>query len=183
MGENGTDGRSRIPHGEVLRVEELVCAYSDQLVRFAYGYVKDSSAAEDAVEDAIATLIFKKKKFNDPEHQRAWLYRTTRSRCVDHLRAHRRETPVADVENVLTTGSLWDDTQRKLRDNALYMCLQSLPGQYREVLQLIYFDGFSMAQVGSILNKSAKQVYNLHTRAKSALKALLEKEGITHEDI
>ena len=34
-----------------------------------------------------------------------------------------------------------------------------------------------------ILKKSGKQVYNLLARAKTSLKALLEKEGLDHEDV
>ena len=71
----------------------------------------------------------------------------------------------------------------KERDEILYRSLSRLPLQYREVLELMWFDGFSHAQTASILNKSAKQLYNLHARAKLALKELLEKEGITREDL
>ena len=33
------------------------------------------------------------------------------------------------------------------------------------------------------MGKTMKQIYNLHARAKDALRVLLEKEGITDEDI
>ena len=66
---------------------------------------------------------------------------------------------------------------------ALYRCMQALPENYRQVLQLSFFDGFAIGDICGIMKKSAKQVYNLLARAKVALKELLEKEGITHEDI
>jgi len=84
---------------------------------------------------------------------------------------------------VLQCGDVGVDAQRKMRDDAIYVCMQSLPEQYREVLHLIYFEGFSPEQTGKILKKSAKQVYNLHARAKLALKELLEKEGISREEL
>ena len=60
---------------------------------------------------------------------------------------------------------------------------KALPEQYREVLQLAYFDGFSPSEISGVMRKTSKQVYNLLARAKTALKELLEKEGITHEDL
>ena len=42
---------------------------------------------------------------------------------------------------------------------------------------------FNLNLQGILKGKSAKQIYNLHARAKIALKILLEKEGITHENI
>ena len=48
---------------------------------------------------------------------------------------------------------------------------------------LTYFDGLTTEQLCQVLSKKPKQIYNLSARAKVALKALLEKEGITHEDI
>ena len=58
-----------------------------------------------------------------------------------------------------------------------------LAPQYREVLELTYFEGFTPAECAVILKKSGKQVYNLLARAKTSLKALLEKEGLDHEDV
>lgn len=58
-----------------------------------------------------------------------------------------------------------------------------LAPQYREVLELTYFEGFTPAECAVILKKSGKQVYNLLARAKTSLKTLLEKEGLDHEDV
>jgi RNA polymerase sigma-70 factor (ECF subfamily) len=61
--------------------------------------------------------------------------------------------------------------------------MQKLPEQYRQVLQLIYLEDFSVPEVCTILGKDPKQIYNLLTRARSSLRTELEKEGITHEDL
>ena len=43
--------------------------------------------------------------------------------------------------------------------------------------------GFSVEEICAIMSRSKKQVYNLLSRAKASLKTLLEKVGITYEDI
>ena len=183
MSDFGASSYRRYQQADPTTLEELVRTYSDPLVRFAYCYVKDSAAAEDIMEDTFAALVMKHGHFPTEGHLRAWLYRVARSRAIDHLRRHRHEVPLEDVENVLYSGDLETDLIRRQCRQTVYVCMQALPSQYREVLQLTYFDGFSTEQVCGIMRKSSKQVYNLLARAKVALRELLEKEGISHEDL
>lgn len=183
MFENGESSYHRFLQGDARALEEMVHTYSDALVRFAYGYVKNSAAAEDLASDTIALLFIKSKRFDSENQLRAYLYKVARSLCVDYLRKHKKEVPLEDVENVLISESAQDNYLRRHRDAVLYSCVQRLPLQYREILQLTYFSGFSLQECGRILGKTVKQIYNLHTRAKIALRSLLEKEGITHEDL
>lgn len=183
MNEFGESSYRRFLRGDENALVDLIRTYSDALVRFAYSYVKDSAAAEDVAGECFALLMVKKKHFSSEEAMRSYLYKTARSRCVDYLRRHKNEVPLEDVENVLSFGSTEESYLRQYRDEKLYLCMQALPVQYREVLQLIHLSGFSMEETCKIMGKNRKQVYNLHNRAKIALKNLLEQEGITHEDI
>lgn len=183
MREFGESSYHRFLQGDSQGLEALIYTYSDALVRFAYSYVKNSAAAEDLVGDTFAWLYMKSKHFTSENQLKSCLYKVTRSRCVDYLRKHKREVPLEDVENVLVSASAEADYLRRDRDQRLYLCIQKLPDQYREILQLSYFSDFSFEECAEILGKNMKQIYNLHTRAKNALKLLLEKEGITNEDL
>jgi len=61
--------------------------------------------------------------------------------------------------------------------------LKHLPSDYRQVLWLLYFEGFTHKETAVIMKKTSKQMKNLVYRAKTALKQALEKEGFTYEDI
>ena len=65
---NGESSYRRFLDGEERAIEELVLAYGDSLVRFAYCYVKDSAAAEDIMEDAFASFLAKRKRFKNSEN-------------------------------------------------------------------------------------------------------------------
>ena len=183
MSEFGESSYRRFLQGDRQALEEMIRTYSDALVRFAYSYVRNSSAAEDVAEECFAVLFMRRKHFDQESQLRSYLYKVARSKCIDYLRRHKREVPLEDVENVLSFGSTEEGYLRKYRDERLYVCMQALPEQYREVLQLTYLSGFSLEQTCRIMGKSRKQIYNLHARAKIALRTLLEQEGITHEDI
>ncbi len=164
-------------------LEELIYHYSDALVRYAFCYVRSSAVAEDIMEDAFAALIAKKLTFHTVEQARRWLYKCVHGKAVDHLRKRRREVPLCDVENVLVFTDMEHTFLRRERSATIYRCMQRLPRQYRQVLSLCYFDGFSVPEICQILGKNAKQVYNLQSRAKEALKTILIKEGINDEKL
>ncbi len=168
---------------EAETLERLLHAYAQPLIRYAYALVGSVAIAEDAMEDAFAALLLKGGGFHTPEQLRCWLYRTTRNKAIDYLRRHKREVPLEDMQEVLQTWDTEQDVLLRQRNQRLYGCMQKLPQQYRDVLQLSYFEGFSVEQICTIQRKSAKQVYNLLARAKTSLKQLLMEEGITHEDL
>ena len=183
MADFGESSYRRFLQGEKDALEELIRTYSDPLIRYAFSYVKNADAAEDIVSDSFAALFTKLRPVRDEEHLRAYLYRTVRNKCIDYFRIANWRISYNELENVIGSCQLEQDQQRKERDRILYLAIASLPFDYRDVLVLTYFDGFSTEQICRVMKKSPKQVYNLHARAKTALRTLLEKEGITHEDL
>lgn len=164
-------------------LELLIELYSDALVRYAYSYVRDLDAAEDIMEDAFAAYFTAKASFSNKEQIRCWLYKVVRSRSIDYLRFHHRHVSLEELEAVVHISGPEEDAITRQRNATLYKSLQSLKWQYRAVLQLHYIDQFSIEQICTILGKNNKQVYNLLARAKTAMKGLLEKEGICDEDL
>ena len=50
----------------------------------------------------------------------------------------------------------------------------ALPEKYKDVIYLYYYEGYSAAEIGSILKKNVNTVYALLTRARQILKTKLE---------
>ena len=169
--------------GDVAALEELIRRYSDGLIRFSYLYVKDSFVAEDVAEDTFATLFIKRKKFTKQAKFKTYLYRIARNKCIDYLRSKKRSVPLSDVENLLTSANVEEFLPNRELHATVYRCLGELPKQYQDVLHLAYLEGFSVSEICKITSKTAKQVYNLLSRAKISLKQLLIKEGVSYEDL
>ncbi len=180
MTENGSYRSILANDPEVL--EQLIKTYADPLIRYAYCIVQNADLAEEIMEDAFASLIYRRRHFTSLEQIRAWLYKAVRSKAIDQLRKPRC-VPLEDLEEVLSSGDLESDILKKERNRTVYTCIQGLPAQYRDVLVLSFFEGFSVMQICKILGKNTKQVYNLQTRAKASLKESLIKEGYTHEEL
>lgn len=183
MAEIGASSYRRFGQEQGFSLDHILIAYADSLVRYAYSLVHDAQAAEDIAAESIAVLLTKRKSFHDEGHLRAYLYKIVNFKSMDYLRQNRHTVPLEDVENVLGGGDPAVDLLKKERDMQLYRCMQQLPQQYRQVLQLAYFEAFDVKTICLVLRKREKQVYNLLSRARASLKQLLEKEGITYEDI
>ena len=195
MTKTGLQAYSQYLKGNKSALNELVRIYSDALTRYAYCYLNDSSAAEDIMEETFATLIVKRKLFQSEEHFHAYLYKVARNKSIDYLRRRRRETPLSLFEEEPDFGNISgmadlvakDNTEEFIleqeRSRTIALCMKQLPPHYREVLYLNYFEGFRIEEVCRIMKKNKKQVYNLLSRAKNALRDIFLKEGITHEDL
>ncbi len=181
MAEHGSCQKIYPNDPEVL--EKLIHTYSDALVRYAYCQMGNAAAAEDIMEDAFAALLFQKLSFHSMEQVRSWLYKCVHGKAVDYRRKHWREVPLCDVENVLSISSMEENYEQRERSTLVYRCMQYLPTQYRQVLALNYFDGFSVPEICQILDRNPKQIYNLLSRAKSTLKEILLKEGFCYEEL
>lgn len=169
--------------GDKSALDELVRTLSDSITRYAYCYLNDAATAEDVMEETFATLIVKRRHFKDDQHLCAYLYRVARNKSIDYLRWRGKQIPLEDVEEILSHNELEASVMAQERNRLIYTCMQQLPRQYREILYLNYFDGFTIVEICHILNKNTKQVYNLLSRAKAALKEIFLKEGITYEDL
>ena len=178
--DNGASSYNRFLNGDNTALDELVALYSDALVGFALCIVGDADVAEDIAADTFARLVVKRKKFVEEAPFKAYLFKIARNKCIDYLRTSSHTCGDFDFEQ-LVGGNVEADVLKRERDRLLYSALAKLPAQYRDVLHLTYFEGFSVEEIRRIMKKSAKQVYNLLSRAKFSLKALLIKEGIGNE--
>lgn len=156
-------------------IERAVRKYSDKLVLFTYCITGDYPSAEDAAADAFAMLIIKPKEFDSEKKFVSYLYKTARSRAIDAVRKRKKLTALDDVDFLLSV----DDERTifaKEEEREIYLALQKLPEQYKDVLCLKYFDGLDVVEIAEILKKSFKQVYNLLARAKIELRKYVEEE-------
>ena len=181
--KQGLIGYRRFLQGDNAALEETVRIYSDALVRFACCYVKNSATAEDIMEDAFVTLLLKRKIFHEEEQLRAYLYKTVRTKSIDYLRRQKRLASLSDYTDALIGERTEYNVLQREQSLAVRQAMKKLPAQYKETLLLSYFNGLDIQELCDALGKTQKQVYNLLSRAKSSLKKILQKEGISYEDL
>ncbi len=184
--DNGASSYRRFLAGDDKGLAEIVRDYKDGLIFYLNGFVSNISVAEELMEETFFKLITKKPKFQAEYSFKTWLYTIGRNAAIDYLRhsAKKNDLSVDDAENRLRDEydleKLYIIEERKI---TLHRALKRLRQEYRQVLWLIYFEGFSNADAAAVMKKSAKQMKNLVYRAKGALKSELDKEGFAYEEL
>lgn len=146
-------------------IEKIVTTHSKRLLSAAYAILKSTASAEDAVQEAFVKLLTKKPKFNDGEHEKAWLLRVTVNISLNMLKRAERNSTALEAEPYA------EDTAFQLIDAVL-----ALPVQYRAVIHLYYYEGYSIKEISSILKIPSPTVGTRLARARAILKSKLEEE-------
>ena len=178
--DRGTQSYERFLAGDESGLAEIIRDYSDGLILYLNSFVNQIAAAELLAEDTFVRLAVRKPRNKGKAGFRTWLYAIGRNIAIDHLRRQKRQktVPLEDAER-------WQSEQQALEEVYIreesrirvHRAMEALKPEYRQVLWMVYFEGFSCREAAGIMGKSVHGTETLAYRARQALKALLEKEG------
>ena len=180
--DNGSSSYSRYLAGDDAAMGELVREYMDGLIIFLNSFTNNLSEAEDLMEETFFRLAYKKPRYTGKSSFKTWLYSIARNLAIDSLRKRKGISHVS-VEDCTDLSSSIDIEEQYINEERkviIHRAISKLRDEYRQVVCLIYLEGFSNAETAIIMNKSNRQITNLLYQAKRALKVELEKEGITY---
>ncbi len=170
-----------LKNGKDEDLRELLERHRESLVLFLYGILRNMEDAEEIMLDAFAVAASGTSRFDGRSSFRTWLYAIARKKAVSLLR--KRRFSFFGLEEVREHPSDRDHSPelsilREERDRALYLALDQLRNDYRQVLYLLYLEGMDHEEAARIMGKSPRQIYNLVYQGKKALKEKLEGMGI-----
>ena len=93
------------------------------------------------------------------------------------------EVPLENYNNTSEVNSLEKEYIKNEEKIMLRRTIDKLKPEYKQILYLIYMEGFSHSEASKIMKKNDKQIRDLLYRAKGALKKEIEKEGIVYEEL
>ena len=143
--------------------------YMDTVYRVAYGWLKSPDDANDVAQDVLLELYKTDKVFESDAHIKNWLLRVTINRCKMFFRS-----PWRRAENIDDYAETLAFEQKS--DKGAFKAVMELDKKYRVPLLLFYYEGYSTAEVASILSIPEKTVSTRLFRARAKLKTILEEE-------
>ncbi len=153
---------------EYQRVVEM---YLDDVYRTVLCCCKNKENAEDAVQNAFLKLMrWKETKFNDDKHIKRWLIRVALNECKNMWTSFWNRNKVS-FDDLDTDPSYRDETHEELIE-----ILDKLPQNYRTVIHLYYYEGYSVKEIAMIVGISESNVQVRLKRARDKMKVLLEEE-------
>jgi len=121
------------------------------------------------VQETMLRLWRTDTEFESDDHLRHWLVRVCVNVCRDMTRSPWRHK-VVSLENC-AEPVFPDPAQQTLWEE-----LMTLPVKYRLPLYLHYYEGYSTAEIGTMLNLTSTAVRSRLMRARTKLKLQLEEE-------
>lgn len=161
--------------GDEGAFDELLQKFRLPLIFFIDRFLHDPNEAEDIAIDVFVELLAHPRRYRAGTPLKTYLFLMARSRAIDHLRRQKRLEPLPETlvaEEELEAAILTDQRKR-----AVNGALSKLPPETQQAIHLVYFEEMSYAQAAAVMRKTTKQIDNLLSRGKTALRDILGKEG------
>ena len=148
-------------------VNGAVEAYADMVQRICFYHLKNKADTEDIFQNVFLKYMLSDMEFQDEEHKKAWIIRVAVNACKDFLKSFfRQRTVPLDAMNETAVYPL--DGEKEVFEAVL-----TLPGKYKDVIYLHYFEGDSAAEISTILGKKENTIYSLLSRGRGLLREKL----------
>jgi RNA polymerase sigma-70 factor, ECF subfamily len=174
--------------------EELTKLRSDML-KFARLQLRDDSAAEDAVQEALAAALAGLKGFKEEAQLKTWVFAILKNKIIDTMR-ERRKSPIAWVEiDGISEGAIdelfdqngrwhddfrpsdWGDPELSFSNRQFWQvfetCLDRLPESSARIFMMREMLGFETDEICTELNISSANCWVILHRARMSLRLCL----------
>jgi RNA polymerase sigma factor (sigma-70 family) len=136
---------------------QLVAQFHPMVVTYAYQLLGDAQLAQDVTQEAFLTAYQQLDQLREPAAFPGWLRRLVHTHCHRFTRVKRPES--LSFEALETTLITTEDLAQLVADadatQAIIACVlgavADLPEHERAVVQLFYFDGYSIRAVAQAL--------------------------------
>ena len=140
--------------------------FQPSVFRLAYSYVKNRADAEDITQEAFLKLYTCTETFEADENAKAWLMRVTANTAKNYLSCAWTKRKTQLTEDIYLKSE---------KDYELLEALNRINKNYRAVIYLHYYEGYSVAEIGKMLSISESNVKARLKRGRDKLKGILEK--------
>jgi RNA polymerase sigma-70 factor (ECF subfamily) len=174
--------------GEPTAAERLVATYGDRAYRLAIGITGNGQDAEEAVQDALWSVVRKIGTFRGESAFGSWLYRIVANAAYQKLRRRSGRRAEVSLDDVLPSfhedgrhtapivdwsASLGDPSRSTELRIVLQSAIEALPADYRTALVLHDVEGLENTEVAEALGITIANVKSRVHRARLFLRKRL----------
>lgn len=143
--------------------------YGDTVRRICFMHLKNYSDVEDVFQEVFLKYVLNDKEFESDAHEKAWLIRVAINACKDKLKNFFRRNVISIYD--LTNGPSYFENNDT--DLDLMNAILKLPTNYKNVIFLFYYIGYSVPEIADTLGKNKNTIYTWLGRAREQLRVLL----------
>ena len=176
----------KVKSGDMNAFSDLVLRYEKRAFNFAYRILKDAHLAEDATQEAFLRVYSKIDTFLGNSSFSTWFYTILNNICLDYLRKKSRQPDSLSIPQTSTDDEEYELQiedksagphellQKKDAAALLEKAIDLLSYEHRLVIILRDIEGREYDEIAKILNISLGTVKSRLSRARLALRKILE---------
>jgi len=160
-------------------IEKILLQYSNMVYRLAFIQIKTKEQAEDILQDVFLKLMQQTNRLESPEHEKAWLIRTTINCCKDYWKSawFKRRVSMDEITNTANVPS----PDKSSSAGFITQCVKRLPVKYRQIIHLYYYEEYNLKEISDILQINENTVKTCMVRGRELLKKYLGEEASNYE--
>jgi RNA polymerase sigma-70 factor (ECF subfamily) len=176
----------RIAQKDESAFRELYKAFSRKIYAYVLNQVKDPSKAEEIVADTLYDIWRAPLSFRGESQFSTWVIGIARNKVLLAYRARKPDSDHDDIDELSDAlasedASSFDVLAERQRREGVQECMGKLPEEQRECLHLVFYEGYSLAEVaeaqGCPEGTVKTRLFHARQRLRNCLRLLLEREG------
>jgi RNA polymerase sigma-70 factor (ECF subfamily) len=181
-GEAASDGKllDGIAKGDRNAFTQFYQRHNRALFAFLVKLVREREMAEEVLSETMLEVWRRAGRFEGKSSVTTWVFSIAHHKAVSRLRKKREvaldEEVAANIEDSAPTPDKLATDQNMSR--LLKGLMERLSLDHREILQLAYFQEFSVQEIADVLDLPENTVKTRMFYARQRLKSLLEAAGV-----
>ncbi len=154
----------------------LVKRWHLSFCKLAFFYVKDGDVAKDIAQESWIVIIKKIQDLKDPNKCKSWAISIVNRKAIDWLRSSNRERIKLQAifeEKPKTSFESVEEDSLKIKKQ-LILAINQLSVNQQQVIKLFYGQGYSLKEIGEIMNTTMGNTKSRLFHAREKLKTILK---------
>jgi RNA polymerase sigma-70 factor (ECF subfamily) len=165
---------------DAVALGELYDLYETKIFNYIYHRCGDQAAAEDLTAQVFLKMLESIRTGNAWNSSfSGWLYRIAHNLVIDHYRRRDRQ-PSVNIDDAPPAASGVEDpvetAEMNMDADRLRAAIRRLTEEQSAVISLRFLEGYSIAEVAAMMDRSEGAIKALQYRAVASLRSLLYDE-------
>ena len=179
---------ARIGKEDQAAFRALYTAFSRKVYAYVLNMLNDHARAEEVVVDAMYEVWRHPARLRGDSKFSTWLIGIARNKALMVYRARRPDEAHDELDDIAETVAAdtpdgYAQLASKQRTEGVQRCMGRLSDEHRECMHLVFFEGFSLAEVAQVQRcpegTVKTRLFHARQKIKGCLQRLLGSEGDT----
>ena len=168
--------------GNRLAQKYFVETYSSYIYTICRRYISREDIAKDCLQDTLIHILKKINKYSEEGKFKGWVSRVTVNKCIECIRREKRN--VFTGVDLLPEQAMNEKITLKLEHDDVMKFINTIPMQYRVVINMFLVEGYSHKEIAEHLDVSESSSRSMLSRAKKMINESFKNESflVIHKD-